>query len=252
MAHGEGMIVTYQDYHLGDDLIHLHFLRQVAINNPKESFLHYASVSSLPQVGEMVAGIPNLSLSASDKKPKGAINAWRGAEDYWYKHPKRNDFVAFHLEWFELLAKKMGVSNPIKTRQDMLFNYPSLLTYKYPKFDVLVINCEPKSGQFKGYNELEIGAMARKLELAGHKVTEIVSLEPWFSITQIGAMSLFCHTIVAVSSGPSWTTWNRWNQDTIKHRILFLDHEKVELDDVTEHTQSVHSAEAMLGDYGLL
>src|SRR5256885_13686177 len=97
---------TFNAYHLGDNLIHLNFLRKVALANPDRRFVHYAQWNYLGQLGEVVVDIPNIELADFNyMMPADAIDSWRGANGFWYSHPNRNDFVAFHIEWFDKVAR---------------------------------------------------------------------------------------------------------------------------------------------------
>lgn len=254
---------THNAYHLGDNLVHLHFLRKIALVNPDRQFVHYAQWQYLRQLKDVIADTPNIKLEVfGHTLPNDSINAWRGEGNFWYGHPDRNDFVKFHVEsWFPYLAGCMKVANPIKTAADMLFDYPAIQKPfdEVKKFDVLVVNSPPGSGQFSGYNEFAIGELAKRIYHKGFsaKVThrlpsnDVPSTEG-LSVTQIGQLSLHCHTILMVSTGPSWPTWNIWNTESVKHRIILIDSERINLSPNTEHTSSIEESADMLKSYGLL
>lgn len=259
---------TYNAYHLGDNLVHLHFLRKVAQANPDRTFLHFAQWQYLRQLDDLIQDVPNLALSDFNYRiPEDAINAWRGHKGFWYTHPHRNDFVKFHVEsWFPYLCERMKVENPIRTSEDMLFDYP-LLKNSIPiqgfndPFDVLLINSPPGSGQFLGYDEFLIGQMAIGMVNKGakvistHKINEsgiLCTSDIPMTVTGIGRLSLNCHTIVMVSTGPSWPTFNIWNQESIQSRIIMLTSEQVHLSRNTIHCKTVPDASQYLRDIGLL
>src|SRR5882757_5662003 len=151
---------THNAYHLGDNLVHLHFLRKVAIANPDRQFVHSAENRYHRQLRPVIADVLNIKLEDyyGHVTPPNSINAWRGENRFWYEHPDRNDFVKFHLEaWFPQLCDRMQVENPMRTAADMLFDYPAIQNPMKDgtdgiSFDVLVINSPPFSGQFQGYN----------------------------------------------------------------------------------------------------
>jgi hypothetical protein len=72
------------------------------------------------------------------------------------------------------------------------------------------------------------------------------------SVTEIGHLSLHCHTILMVSTGPSWPTFNIWNQDTVMHRIILLEPERVNLAPNTTHCATIDEAAEVLKGIGLL
>ncbi len=260
---------THNAYHIGDNLVHLHFLRKVALANPDRAFVHAAQWQYLRQLQDVVADVPNIELKDFNyTTPSDSINAWRGDKQFWYSHPDRLDFVKFHVEaWFPYLADRMNVENPIKCAKDMLFDYPAIeKSIRFPlssrpiEFDVLVINSAPSSGQFSAYDEYGLINLASRLAKQGHRL--ITTAKPeidcpctanyGFTVTQIGALSLHCHTILMVSTGPSWPTFNVWNQESIKNRIILLEPERVNLSPNTMHCATVDEAAEVLKGAGLL
>jgi hypothetical protein len=250
---------THNAYHLGDNLVHLHFLRKVALANPGRHFVHYAQNQYNWQLRPLVEDIPNLKLDDFGYMlPSDSINAWRGANNFWYQSTIRNDFVEFHLkEWFPHLCERMGVENPMREPKDMLFDYPAIKdrqTVTAGTFDVLVINAPPMSGQFEGYDSYEIKNTVEKLQNRGFRVitTGTGIPEQFFTASEVGFLSLHCHTILMVSTGPSWPTFNVWNQDSIKTRVILLDNERVNLAPNTVHCSRIEEAEEVLKGEGLL
>lgn len=263
---------THNAYHLGDNLVHLHFLRKVALDNPDRQFIHYADwrylqTKSMYRVTDIIEDVPNIKLEPIGYTlPSDAIDSWRGANGFWYSHPDRLDFVKFHVEaWFPHLCDRMNVRNPIRTGTDMLFDYPAIKqSIRWPvPFDVLVINSIPSSGQFSGYNENALADLASVLVARGNKVYLTQKLPPQyiqrssmqdseFSVSKAGYLSLYCHTILMVSTGPSWPTFNIWNQESVKNRIILLDSERVNLAPNTMHCSRIEEAEEILKGAGLL
>ncbi len=258
---------THNAYHLGDNLVHLNFLRKVALANPDRQFVHAAQWQYLKQLRDVVAVVPNVELKDFNyTTPSDSINAWRGDKQFWYSHPDRLDFVKFHMEaWFPFLSDRMGVENPIKCAKDMLFDYPAIRhgldgDEDGNDFGVLIINSPPGSGQLPNYDAYELGNLASSIAGKGHKVIATYQT-PQFpnvcytrnsTVTRIGALSLYCHTILMVSTGPSWPTFNIWNQDTVKNRIILLEPERVNLSPNTMHCATVDEAAEVLKGAGLL
>jgi len=140
-------IRTHCAFHLGDNLIQLHFLRKVALANPDRQFVHYAQNQYNWQLRPVIEDVPNLMLDDYGYTlPSDSINSWRGDKQIWYQSPNRNDFVRFHIyEWFPHLCYRMEVENPIRQPKDMLFDYPAIRSpiADLVSFDVLVINSPP-------------------------------------------------------------------------------------------------------------
>ncbi len=248
------MISTYNAYHLGDNLVHLNFMRRLAQKHPDQQFGHYAAAQHTTQLTPLVQDLPNLKLLA--ECPPDAVNAWRGDNGYWHTHAQRNDFVAFHLDWFAHLAKQMGLESPVKTAADMMFDYPALAPaegtdhFEHPQFDVLVINSIPHSGQFRGFNSHDFDAMIRTLISRGLNVTTTFpSNTPapsthdgtsGLSVTAIGRLSTAARVVLGMVTGPSWPTMNVWNKG--KKFIWMLDDERVEIMPNTAHVHSCGEA----------
>ncbi len=255
---------THNAYHLGDNLVHLNFLRKVALANPDRQFVHAAQWQYLRQLQDIVADVPNLGLTDFNyTTPSDSINAWRGDKQFWYSHPDRLDFVKFHVEaWFPYLADRMNIENPIKCAKDMLFDYPALRTEpRHPTgCDILVINSAPGSGQFSGYDQYQLAILAGSMVRNGQSVVvtddfpkNLVSTQRLgYTVTEIGYLSLYCHTILMVSTGPSWPTFNIWNQESVKNRIILLEPERVNLSPNTMHCATIDEAEEVLKGAGLL
>ncbi len=255
---------THNAYHLGDNLVHLHFMRKVALANPDRQFIHAAQWQYLSQLKDLVSDIPNLGLTDFNyMTPPDSIDAWRGANGFWYQSEIRNDFVRFHIEqWFPHLCERMKVENPIKCAKDILFDYPAIRTQpRQPTgCDILVINSPPGSGQFSGYDQYQLAIVAGAMARNGQSVVvtdefpkNLVSTHRLgYTVTEIGYLSLYCHMILMVSTGPSWPTFNIWNQDTVMHRIILLEPERVNLSLNTTHCATIDEAAEVLKGAGLL
>lgn len=276
------VIRTHNAMHLGDNLVHLNFLRRVAMEMPGCQFIHAARWNHVPQLRDVVADLRNVKLIALEEDKyymhadytapmiKDSVNAWRGAGGDWYNHPDRNDFVLYHLyHWFPRISGMMGVENPISHGEnDMLFDYPRLCCTidEKLKSQILFINSQPMSGQFIGYDDYALANLAVNLWT---KNDSLITTSPipkelipsgtirctadyGLSVSQIGNLSLFAKCIVMVSTGPSWPTFNVWNTITVQHRIILIDQERIELSPNTVHCKSVREATEKLKEYGYL
>jgi hypothetical protein len=227
-------INTHCCVRLGDNLCHLQFLRRLARRYPGTKFYHSALACYLPQMREVVRDLPNIELG--EEMREGAIEAWKNHEGWWETHPLKNDFANFYIAWFDELAKRMGLENPIKDSQQLLFDYPALLE-KTPMdgpFDFLIVNSPPMSGQLRSYTDL--ATTCTELKSRGFKVITtcpILGVESTqdykLSVSAIGSLSRQCRFIIMVSTGPSWPTFNIYNLESVELRIVLLDNEKLEL-----------------------
>ena len=248
------MIPTYCEWHLGDNLIHANWLRRVAARAPSERFVHAARAEYLQQLREVVEDLPNIELVSLNDRPP-SVNVWKNRRGDFYDHPLRDDWVAYHLEFFAGLARDLGVENPAAAPDDLLFDFPRLRAKEWPKFDFLVINSIPMSGQFRGYDIAFFDIMIAELRKRGSVIVTGPSFAPGIASTlsylgypltvaDIGALSIGCKHIIGVPTGPIWTTFNVWNRDL--PRILFLDREYINLTPGVVHVKSIGEAMAHL------
>jgi hypothetical protein len=251
------MIVTFNAFHLGDNLVHLHFMRACAKAYPSKEFAHYANPQHTPQLQPLVSDISNLKLL--DTCPENAINAWRGADDFWYLHSERNDFTRFHCDWFAHLARKMGLDNPVCEAEEMQFDYPALAPApgtghsEHSVFDYLLINSIPHSGQLRSFNTQAFTLMAKQLVDRGAKVITTFPTgvcdsthdgSNGLSVTAIGRLSTAARTIIGCVTGPSWPCMNIWNRG--KRFIWMLDNERVQIMPDTKHVRTCEEALSLL------
>jgi hypothetical protein len=240
----EGVHHTYNEWHLGDNATHLHFLRKLAIQHPDQHFVHAVRPALIPQLSEIVEDVPNIELIPFADRPKDSVNAWRNVGyltptgGYWDNHPTKNQWAPFHVDWFAHLAEQMGLKSPIATTEDLLFDYPAIQkkTPLSQKWSVLLVNSTPASNQYPDYDgPAYFDPIIAALQANGHTVcctqptkTGIpCTSEAGLSITGIGNLSLTADHLIMISTGPSWPTFNIWNRDTVKLRIICLDNKEV-------------------------
>jgi len=253
---------THITVRLGDNLIHLQFLRALAKAHPDHRFEHAGHVAYLGQMLELTHDLPNVELYPVEYVRPGSIDAWKNAGQFWERHPLANDWANFHLEFFRKLAGEMGLVSPFTKPADLLHDYPALLK-KEPictPFDFLVVNSKPCSGQLTGYDSAQmdwlIGELAQKYTVVCTQKTRISGVtctaDHGFSVTAIGSASLFCKHIVMVATGCAWPTFNVHNLQSIQTRVILLENERVELAPNSVHVESVTGAQRILKEKGLL
>jgi hypothetical protein len=254
---------TFCAFRLGDNMAHLQLLRKLAQAHPDHKFIHACRLDYCAQrlqLGEMIADLPNIRLHELGEEPNGSINAWKGVRGLWYGHALKNDYIAFYLEFYGLLCAQMGLPCPILNAEDILFDYPAIRRdVDDVEWDMLLVNSAPMSGQFQGFREREFEQLAQDLAMRKLRVvtTSPVGAIPCtqhakLSVTGIGNVSLRCSYVVMVSTGPSWATFNVWNRETVKARVIFLDSERIGLSPHTIHVSSMEAARGALKGLGLL
>ena len=269
------IINSYLTWHYGDNLIHLNFLRRLAKQHPDISFVHYCDPNQHAQLLPVILDLGNIALSGGPLPPD-AIDAWinTGAshrnpggwdgKGRFDNHQHRWDYVAYYLDFFDHLAKQMGLENPVKTPMDMLFDFPALKESRVSNlnFDILVINSRPASGQLRWYNDpFCMDHLINRLQHKGHKVactqeTRVPDVyctaKDRLSLVDIGNLSLRTTYIVAVSTGPIWLTHNIWNLDSVKYRIVLLERQRVHFPGNGCHVETLDDAARKLQELGIL
>ena len=249
------MIETHNEWHLGDNLIHLNFLRRVAKEMPDEKFVHAARGNYLPQLQEIVNDIPGIELIELSQKSSKSVDTWKNRRGDFYTHPLRNDWVKYHLGFFNDLANDLQVINPIRVPDDLLFDYPAISAGRCGEFDILMVNSQPNSSQLTGIGRQEYETLIGILLAHGrHIVTTAPSIreevpctinlplgKSYLTVTDIGNISLNCKLIIGCVTGPMWPTLNVKNKTL--PRILLLDQEYINISSMvnTHHANNVES-----------
>lgn len=233
----------------------MNWMRKVAIQNPHTLFIHYCGEPYIHTLTEMITDLPNLQVMPLSYTPPGAINSWINAHGLHDTPGYRVNKVALLLKHFQLLAQALDVPNPATTRADLLLDYPAL-TQPSPlsqPFDILLINSQPRSGQFQSFNPYQFKALVQDLINQGKTVTTTeptllapATTEYGLSIHQIGSISRFCNTIIAVDTAPLWPTLNPHNLTSVHTRIVLCDLHEFPFTDNTLTTNNISNIKHIL------
>lgn len=210
------MVSTFNRFHLGDNLIHLQFLRKLAQANPTLPIEHQCHSQYIPAMQMLVSDLTQIQLKELGE-PTG-IDAWRGCNGFWYAHPKRHDFLAFHLEHFALLSERMGLPCPIKSAEDMLWDSPTLNpdNLASASVDVLIINSAPQSNQWPEYDPEKFLQLQRELRKKGLRTINSDELrQQGWPIAAVGALAGQCKYVMGTAHGPFWVSLTKWTAQTM-------------------------------------
>lgn len=245
---------TFCALRLGDNLAHLHFLRALAVRHPELTFEHAAHRCYLPDLIEVVADLPNVVLrDLAHVDASECVNAWKNVAGFWESHPLKNDYGEFMLDWFRVLACRLGLESPFSSPSDLWFSYPALDAQPREFDGVLFINSRAMSGQWLASDYAGLDALAVELSksvatVVTHQVAGLYRTQG--TITAIG--QLRPRAIVMVSTGPSWPTFSVFNREYVKHRIALLTHERLTFDPNCHHAATVADARRLLVEFGYL
>jgi hypothetical protein len=265
----KGVHHTYNEWHLGDNAVHMHFLRKLAIAHPDRRFVHATRPALIPQLKEVVEDLPNVEIVNFADRSKDSINAWKNAGaltptgGFFDRSPLKHEWAQFHLSLFSHIAGQMGLKSPFSKVEDLLFDYPALKKRNAlsQPWSFLVINSCPGSGQFAAYDgPAYFDPLISALTAAGHSVCCTLpsktgapcTADAGLTITGVGQLSLDATHIIMVSTGPSWPTFNVWNRQSVKLRIICLDKETLGLSQNTIQVKSREETIALLKSRKLL
>ena len=254
------MIHTHNALRLGDNLVQLNFLRRLCLQNPDLEITHYYNpeLCRFEEIDALRSDISlRLRIRPISETPADSIDSWRNTGGYWERHPDKLNFAQFHLCWFEELASRMCVKNPIRKVEDLLFDYWALDSFMpmAPQCDIVVINSPGLSGQFTNFNPDDFRNLVSKLVSKGHQVISTVDtgLCPAFdnkNVTWIGATAAKAKAVIGTSTGPSWPCLNVHNKDAF--HLLCADTETVIFTQRGQMARSAFHALHILEEEGLL
>ena len=228
-------VVTHCDKGIGDNLAHLQLVVKLAQQHPDRRFIHHCHDTHLGQLRAALAGIPNVELDNLHYVPPGSVDAWKGAGRFWYNHPRKNQYLKFYIEQHARVARQMGFDSPLTGPFDFLFDWPAVLGGRDEPFDFLIINSRPLSGQWRRHDDVKwnelIGQLCRSHKVIATAPTPApvrCTFNEGLDVAAIGRLSQQCRCIIFASTGPSWLTFNIWNQDSVQLRVALLDEERLD------------------------
>lgn len=258
---------THCALRLGDNLAALHFLRALVRHNPGHIVTHSAHAEYLPQLQEMIQDEPRISLASlrpamapekwMARPTTPSVDLWKNADGFFDKHENKNTYSKVMLDFFASKAEEMGLQPALTAAKHLLFDYPALRRNEdTEEGSALIINSPPLSNQAARYRQDEMDALALEIawrhpiittrKIPGHRCTA----ELGYTVSAIGRLSQVCPVILMVSTGPSWPTFNIWNQESVKLRIIINEPETVDLDPNAVQVHTVSEAASTLKERG--
>lgn len=243
-------VYTYEDHNLGDQLIFLHLLRALAKPRPKTSFVHFCGAHHHAQLREVVQDLSNIALESFEselwrKNQDRAFCVWKNDGDAWVQSNLRWNWSGYALWHHGHVARQLGFESPFTRSQHLLFDFPALDTRKTPgEFDVLVINSEPCSGQFRAMAEHGSGYFNELAEELGvnHRVITTLkvpgipcTMDYGEHISGIGCIARTCRMIVGLATGPWWPCLSTHvHHNGTPHGILLDEPERLNMPNVSQ------------------
>lgn len=230
-------IKTFNEFHLGDNLIHLNYLYRLSRLYPDLTIEHYLNINYIHELRNLIPNSSNISLFDIESKPSCSVNSWIGFDGYYYNSPLQGNWVDFHLDFFKNFSVILGVKNPIINDVDLLFDFPILENFNFSKkYDFLIVNSKPLSSQISDFDEDFLNNLIKELIFKGYTVAAthpngIVesTIEKGYGLLQVGQISNNCQAIIGVPNGPMWLTFNKFNQNQVMLRLAWLSRQQLYL-----------------------
>lgn len=230
----ENTIYTYIEYHLGDNLTHICYLRRLASDYANINFKHYCKTEYISELNFYTADLNNISIEPLQNRILGAANAWKNYQKYWEGHAFKNIFHIFYKEFYDQLSEKLGLSNPMLDGLDFIFDEKiirlALKGRDFKSYDWLVVNSTPLSSQFTDANnsldEFCIELAKKNSIITTKKVASIpCTTDLNMSLLEIAGQSMSTKYQLMISTGPSWLVLNGFNISNSKGIYILCENE---------------------------
>jgi hypothetical protein len=213
----------YNEYHLGDCVLHLYFCRKLVDYNQSQInfFVHQQYITELNF--HILGYENNIHLKPLQDKPIDAINSWIGTDGLYYSHPESWDYNNFYLFWFFELSKKLNI--PIIV-YDMISDYlPIIQNVPEDSWDILYINSQGFSNGFI-YDDDKYNSIAHKLS-SEYKILTTQKIDGYectrdynWNLIQIAGAAIKCKYVIANHTSPIHLCFNKWSIDNIQHWFI--------------------------------
>ena len=97
-----GRYHTFNEWHLGDNLVHLHFLRRLAVEHPDCEFVHACRAEYHEQLKPVVWPLANMKIAPLKGRNPNGIDAWRN-HGAWSPRGAYGNQSPLRLDWVEFI-----------------------------------------------------------------------------------------------------------------------------------------------------
>ena len=228
------------NHHLGDTLISF-----IALYNAKEYFENnnitvyfYMNTEHIEQMNDFKP-IKGIKIFDIHNKPLNSIELW-DCNDYLFEpNGKKNNNSKmysglsqnrYYLKYFNIRFKELMIPvniNRFCYEDDDLFTRYEILNDKYKNIDILIINSDPLSGQYK-YNENDwktvIATLNEKYKIVTTKKVDgniFCTRDDNLRIKDIGAISTRAKVVIAINTGPMIALYNKFTLTNVKKFYIF-------------------------------
>lgn len=215
-------IFCHNEYHLGDCIQTLHFLIKCSeINDIKFNF--FCNSTYFDQLKPLL----NDRVELVNLKHKGSIGTWvddyKKYDEYKTQSKLENGLFdqanIFLLHWQDI-SKIMNLNCPFKEKKDLIYDEDILSKNcrHYEKYDYLIINSKPLSGQCSCYSESKFINLVESLEkdnktfITTNKIKNYPCTKDYnLNVVEIGQLAKNVKNIFSINTGPLHLCMNRWS-----------------------------------------
>lgn len=226
-------IAFYNRFHYGDHLFNLKFFYNISQhlldNNIMIDYYYDQHYNSSINELEKYVNPKTVTLHSLFNKPNNAHEIWMGINLDGHNYLNFDEyFNSFYKNILSILnIQHLSISTSLFQPEPYLETIYNNLSDCYKNIDILIINCEPKSGQII-YNKKYFNDMCIRLS----NTYKIVTTDPVsksitctrdenLTMQDIGAISTHAKYVIAIFSGPLTTCFNEASEKYVKKWILF-------------------------------
>lgn len=217
--------VFKSESHLGDCLLHAHFMRKVVEKNPNITFDFYLIDKHWDQTKEYINDIPQIKCLNYNDCPNDHLRGWVAQFGI---PPLPCPLDGLRLYSYRKLSEKMNIECPFRDEYDLLYDNSAIekTSYDLPSFDVLLINSIPLSNQIN-YNKDDYVEWCKSIQdknktvITTNQISNIpCTLDYNLSVMGIGALAINCKIIAGIGTGSMQCCLNVWTQNK---KIYYID-----------------------------
>lgn len=225
----------HNSYHLGDNVFNLilFYIIKDYIENNNIQIFYYAKNEYLPQLREFICS-ENIKLDSLENKPNNSIEIWICNNFFKYIHSPKVFHISynkFYINFFNNVLSKLKLNCSINKLfyidNDLIERYDKIPSI-YKDFDILILNSQPLSGQYKYdknlWDNYIINLNKKFRVLTTTKVDGILcTYDNRLTIKDIASLSTKVKVIIAINSGVVPGLLNYYTLTNIKHFYNFDD-----------------------------
>lgn len=239
------MVEFEMNFHLGDCLTQMHWMKRSCAIQQDTDFIFYCQTQYHAECNEFAGNYrKRISVRPHGEKTAQAVDCWICPilTAVIKKHPKtagvktlgrlRNydlDYSEVFLLLYQALADRTGLENPIKTKEDVMLDIPEgkiradapAGPYKY-----LVINAPSLSNEFD-YNPEDWEWLLRQCAARGPTICThpnhagvFSTLEHGWSLCDLGRVSHLAENVISVHTAPIWVAINHRSIKAVKFWLV--------------------------------